>query len=290
LTDVRTDFSHLTPGAARLGAIAAKPRAAAVLCVLVLTGAGWLYLGIVAGAALAQGGGVAGLFRALCAPLGASFGMPSASAGELLRLLLVFAMWVAMALAMMLPSAAPMIMTYAEIADTAARRRQPVITPLALAAGYAAVWIAFAGAAALLQIVLTRFAVLNVAMTPESLLASGLLFVLAGAYQFSSLKQSCLRACQRPFPFFFANWKTTARGVFGLGLRQGLHCLGCCWALMLLMLAVGVMNAVWMAGLAVVMTLEKLSATSRLSRAIGILLVAIGVALAGADLLAAARS
>ena len=73
--------------------------------------------------------------------------------------------------------------------------------------------------------------------------------------------------CQRPFPFFFANWTAEPRGVFRLGLRQGLYCLGCCWAMMLLMFAVGVMNVVWMAALGIVMTIEKLGTTTRFSRA-----------------------
>ena len=107
--------------------------------------------------------------------------------------------------------------------------------------------------------------------------------LVAGLYRFSALKRSCLRVCQRPFPFFFVNWQTTARGVFDLGLRQGLHCLGCCWAMMLLMLAAGVMNAVWMAALGLVMTLEKMTSTPRFSRMLGMIFVLIGVAMMAAD-------
>jgi predicted metal-binding membrane protein len=189
-----------------------------------------------------------------------------------------------MALAMMLPGAAPMILTYAEIADTAARKGASVVTPFALALGYAAVWIAFALVATLLQAAMTRTGLIDVSMLPASRPVSAALFVLAGAYQFSSLKQSCLRACQRPFPFFFANWKTTPRGVFGLGLKQGMHCLGCCWAMMLLMFAVGIMNVVWMAALAIVMTFEKMSAGRRFSRGLGVALIGIGLVVFGADL------
>jgi len=284
LSDATHTFAHLTPAAASLGAGFARPRLIGWGCVVMLAGLGWLYLGLVAGGALAQGGDLLELLRTLCRPFGeGSFGMPSASAGGAARFALLFAMWAAMALAMMLPSAAPMILTYAEIADTAARKQEAVATPFALAAGYAAVWIAFASGAALAQVILTRLSLVDAAMTPASRALSSALFVLAGAYQFSSLKQSCLRACQRPFPFFFANWKTTARGVFGLGVRQGLHCLGCCWAMMLLMFAVGVMNVLWMAALAVVMTLEKLSATARFSRALGAILIVVGLGLFGAD-------
>jgi predicted metal-binding membrane protein len=85
--------------------------------------------------------------------------------------------------------------------------------------------------------------------------------------------------CQRPFPFFFANWTTATRGVFVLGLRQGLYCFGCCWALMLVMFAAGSMNVLWMAALGALMTIEKLTTTVRFSRALGVAFIAIGIAL-----------
>ena len=95
------------------------------------------------------------------------------------------------------------------------------------------------------------------------------------------LKHACLTLCQRPFPFFFANWTTEPRGVFQLGLRQGLYCLGCCWAMMLVMFAAGAMNVVWMAALGVIMTIEKMTLTTRFSPAVGVVLVAIGLGVVG---------
>jgi predicted metal-binding membrane protein len=292
LTNAAEDtFTHLPPGVARLGAVVARPRFAAAICVVVLAALGWLYLGIIAGSSIARGGDLLGLVRALCSPLGSTgFGMPTESMTESTRFALLFAMWAAMSLAMMLPSAGPMILTYAEIADTAARKHEPIVTPFVLTAGYIAIWIAFALVAAALQMMLMRWSLLDAAMAPASRTLSAAAFVLAGAYQFSSLKQSCLRACQRPFPFFFSNWKTTARGIFWLGLRQGLHCFGCCWAMMLLMFAVGAMNILWMAALAIVMTLEKLSATPRVSHVLGVVLLAIGLALYGVEIVTLMRS
>lgn len=268
---------HLPSAAARLGALSARPKAIAAACVLVLAGAGWIYLGFLAGTS-AQSGDVWSWIGALCRPAVAPL-----SSG-LALMVLVIAMWVAMTLAMMLPSAAPMILTYAEIADTAARKGEHAVSPFALALGYAAVWIGFALVAAMLQVELIRAGLYLESGTDMAAPVSGILFVVAGLYQFSTLKQSCLRVCQRPFPFFFANWRTTFRGVFNLGLRQGLHCLGCCWAMMLLMLAAGVMNAVWMAGLGLVMTLEKMTATPRFSRILGVVFIVVGVTilLAGA--------
>ena len=115
-------------------------------------------------------------------------------------------------------------------------------------------------------------------MAPSSPLFSGAIFIAAGLYQFSALKHACLTQCQRPFPFFFANWTAVPLGVFRLGLRQGLYCLGCCWAMMLLMFAVGAMNVVWMAALGIVMGMEKIGSTTRFSRAVGVAFIAIGAA------------
>jgi predicted metal-binding membrane protein len=267
-------LTHLPPAAARLGALAARPKTVAAACVIVLAGAGWLYLGFIAGASVSQPADIWSWIGALCRPAATlSSGLSS--------FILVFAMWVAMTLAMMLPSAAPMILTYAEIADTAARKGEHAISPIVLALGYAAIWIGFALLSAAMQIALTKSGVDFVSARGAASGVSGILFIVAGLYQFSSLKQSCLRACQRPFPFFFTNWRTTVRGVFGLGLRQGLHCLGCCWAMMLLMLVAGVMNAVWMAALGLVMTLEKMTSTPRFSRILGVVFIVVGAAMLG---------
>jgi predicted metal-binding membrane protein len=102
--------------------------------------------------------------------------------------------------------------------------------------------------------------------------------IAAGLYQFSALKHACLTQCRRPFPFFFSNWVTTARGVFRLGLTQGIFCLGCCWAMMLVMFAVGVMNVIWMAGLGIVMTIEKIGSGRRFTYGVGGILILAGAA------------
>ncbi len=186
-------------------------------------------------------------------------------------------MWAAMVLAMMLPSAAPMILTYAEIADTAARKGERVVSPLMLAAGYTVIWFGFAAAATAVQLALTRAAFLDSSLTAASGLFAGAIFIAAGAYQFSALKHACLNQCQHPMPFFFANWATTPRGVFRLGVKQGVFCLGCCWAMMLVMFAVGVMNIVWMAGLGIVMAVEKIGTGRWFTYAVGVAMIAAGI-------------
>jgi predicted metal-binding membrane protein len=256
------DFSHLSAAAGRLGAIFARPQVLAAICVVALAGLGWLALGLMVSST--------GAFEALCRPLTSG----AWSAGGFA---VVASMWSAMTLAMMLPSAAPMILTYAEIANTAARKGERIVSPLTLAAGYALVWLGFAAVATLAQFIFTRAALLDTGMAPANGLFSGAIFLAAGAYQFSAIKHACLTQCQRPFPFFFKHWATTPRGVFRLGLTQGLYCLGCCWAMMLLMFAVGVMNVIWMAGLGMVMTVEKLGTDRRFTHAVGVVLIAVGI-------------
>ncbi len=263
-------LTHLSFAATRLGRAFARPKTMAVVCVVLLTALGWLYLGVLAartGVDWPQG------LAALCRPLSAH----ESAAADFAVLL---SMWCAMVFAMMLPSAGPMIFTYAEIADTAARKGDVIVSPFVLASGYALVWLTFAACVALTQIVLVRMALLASDGAATSGLVSGAILIVAGLYQFSAAKRACLTKCRHPFAFFFTNWRTTARGVFGLGVRQGLYCLGCCWAMMLVMLAVGAMNVIWMAALSAVMTIEKMSAGRRLSRAVGMVLIIAGVAVA----------
>ena len=279
------DFSHLPPAAGRLGAVFARPKLMAVACVLAMAMLGWLYLALLVahmgGALSTLGPGMGTLdlipraITVLCRP---TFGlaMPAGAWGAS-AFLVVALMWAAMVLAMMLPSASPMILTYAEIAETAARKGERIVSPLVIAAGYTVVWLGFAAGATLAQFALTRAALIDDGMAGGSGLFSGAVFITTGLYQFSALKHACLRQCREPFPFFFAHWETTPRGVFRLGLQQGLYCLGCCWAMMAVMFAVGIMNVVWMAGLGVLMTLEKFASGNRLTYGLGVALIAAGV-------------
>jgi len=280
------DFSHLPPAAGRLGATFARPKLVAVACVVVLAALGWLYLALLVANmggdlnTLGPGMGALDLLpRAIAAVCRPTFGLGMAQgAWGASGFAVVALMWAAMVLAMMLPSASPMILTYAEIADTAARKGERIVSPIMIAAGYAVVWLGFAAVATLAQLAFSRAALLDTGMTSASALFSGTIFIGAGLYQFSALKHACLTQCRQPFPFFFAHWETTSRGVFRLGLKQGLYCLGCCWAMMVVMFAVGVMNVIWMAALAIAMTLEKIGSGNRLTYGLGAVFIAIGVA------------
>ena len=265
---VHQRLAHLPPAAGRVAALFARPKILAGASIVALSALGWLYLGLLVAGTEAPPGSLERALAVLC--------QASPQSG-FAAVLVTAPMWAAMVLAMMLPSAAPMIFTYAEIAETAARKGERIVSPLVITSGYAVVWLGFSLAAAAAQSLLAQ-AAWSDGLAPAHAFFSGALFVAAGLYQFSALKHACLTQCQRPFPFFFAHWETTARGVFCLGLKQGLYCLGCCWAMMALMFAVGAMNVLWMATLGIVMTTEKLLAGRRFSLVVGWALIASGVA------------
>jgi predicted metal-binding membrane protein len=167
------DFRYLPPMVAALGRVFARPKAVARLCVVVLAALGWSCLGLLAGDADR-------LLQTLCSPMqGAVWNVPAIA--------VIASMWCAMTLAMMLPSAAPMILTYAEIADTAARKAQDIVSPFILTAGYAAVWIGFSIVFALTQVTFMQTALSDAGLQSASSLFAGVVFIGAGAYQFSSL-------------------------------------------------------------------------------------------------------
>jgi predicted metal-binding membrane protein len=278
------------------------PGAIGIACIVALAALGWLYLGLMvaaamrAGAALGPGMGFLdvvlsgrldmlgrALLDAMCrASFSQSIGGGTLAAWSV-EFTLTFLMWAAMVLAMMLPTAAPMVLAYGELAETASAARERAVSPLVLAAGYLTVWLVFAVVAALLQRSLIGLALLGPDLVAASSLLSGAIFIAAGAYQFSPLKQACVTVCRQPFPYLLAHWSIDPGRIFRIGVSQGLHCVGCCWALMLLMFAVGVMNVAWMAGLGLIMAVEKL-AGARFSRAVGIVLIATGVVTVSASI------
>jgi len=279
-------------------------RAVAIVLVALIAGLGWVYLALMLADMLpgrdmgALGPGMAlfnlvngmgaldevtrAFLAALCAVPGAGhFGMPGQGAWGAREIGLVALMWAAMSGAMMLPTAAPMITTYATIADTAARSSKRFVPVATLVAGYLAVWLGFSLAAALAQWAATSAMLLNAHMAAASPVFAGAMFVLAGAYQFTPMKHACLTRCRNPFPVLFGRWSDRPGPVFRLGIDQGINCLGCCWALMGLMFAVGVMNVVWMAALAALMTLEKLTSGRTVPYAIGAVLLLAGASIWG---------
>jgi len=181
--------------------------------------------------------------------------------------------------ATMLPSAAPMIRTYCEIADTARIKGEPVAHPLVLVSGYLCTWLVASAGFAMLTLAVHAFASSGRLLDPVTGFAAALALLVAGLYQFSSLKQACLTKCRNPFATLFSNWSAEPSRIFRLGLEQGLWCLGCCWALMLVMFAVGTMNVFWMALIGLFTLIEK-QTTGRLpTRVAGAILLVWAVAL-----------
>ncbi len=175
-------------------------------------------------------------------------------------------MWLLMSTAMMLPTALP---AFAAFDDISKSDRRAVLGPLI--AGFGAVWGGFALVAAGLQMALFRFDLVSGFGDSRSVWLSAALLAIAGAYQFSPLKEACLSKCRAPLMFFMQHW---GEGPWRLGLRLGSTCLGCCWALMLLAFVGGVMSLGFMGLATLIMTLEKLPDVGRwLSRPLGFALL-----------------
>jgi predicted metal-binding membrane protein len=210
----------------------------------------------------------AGRFLALCLTPAAISASPVAS------FLFVWLMWTLMALAMMLPSAAPMIRIYCEIADTARAKGEAAVHPLILIAGYLMVWVgasaAFAGVSVLVQ---SRT---GASVTDYAAVAA---LGIAGLYQFSGLKEACLKKCRSPFAILFSRWSSRPLPILRLGAEQGVWCLGCCWALMLVMFAVGTMNIFWMALIGLFAVVEKQTSGRSATRLAGAILLVWAAAL-----------
>lgn len=193
------------------------------------------------------------------------------------HLFLLWAMWAVMMTGMMLPSAAPVILLYAA---TVRRREQgdAALGIYALAGGYLFVWASFSVLATALQRVLAGLLVLTPMMEVASPRAAALLLVAAGGYQLMPFKRACLTACQTPLGVLMRHWREGRAGAFRIGLRHGLYCVGCCWALMLLLFAGGVMNLTVIGGLTVFVLSEKFGLLGRQGgRISGALLIALAV-------------
>jgi predicted metal-binding membrane protein len=170
---------------------------------------------------------------------------------------LLWAMWAVMMAGMMLPLAAPLLLLY----GAAARRHAPGATPskqiYALAAGYIAVWALFSVVATAAQRLLSMLLIMSPMMTITSPAVGAVLLLLAGLYQLTPFKHACLRKCQSPLSFLMHRWRAGVAGAFHMGVNHGITCLGCCWALMLLLFAGGVMNLAVIAALTVFVAFEK---------------------------------
>lgn len=195
-------------------------------------------------------------------------------------LALTFAMWAVMMTGMMLPSAAPAILLYGALVRKNGEHGAVLPAVWVFTSGYLVVWTGFSLAAALLQAVLEQTGLLTPMMASASTNFSAALLIAAGIYQLLPLKDVCLRKCRHPIEFFATRWRAGRAGAFRMGAEHGVYCVGCCWALMLLLFVAGVMSLLWVALLAGFVLAEKLLPMHALTtRVASVALILSGVVL-----------
>ncbi len=200
-------------------------------------------------------------------PHAISFGPGALFVGTLL--------WLTMMVAMMLPAIWPWILILA--ADETKPAVRPYGRVAAFLAGYFAVWTLFSLAAAAAQLALQRGTFLHGTELRLGVLTAGAVLLGAGVFQLTPLKAACLKHCRTPLGFFLSYWRGGSLGAFEMGFRHGTVCLVCCWALMALSFALGVMNLLWMAALTVIICSERLLPRGQeLGRAFGFALLSFG--------------
>jgi len=189
----------------------------------------------------------------------------------------LFFMWTEMMVAMMIPSAAPMILTFATVQRKRREQRRPFVPTGIFLSGYLLAWTIFSALAAIAQWILHAKALLSPMMIGNNQIFGGALLVAAGIFQFTPLKNACLTQCRSPLNFLLTDWREGKFGAFVMGLKHGAYCTGCCWILMLLLFVAGVMNLFWIAAIAIFVLAEKITPKSfRLGKIAGALLIAWG--------------
>jgi predicted metal-binding membrane protein len=244
-----------------------RDRAIALVGLAVITGFAWVYIIHLTSSMMGMNA------NAL-----QQMSMPITKAWQTEDVLLTFLMWGVMMVAMMTPSATPMILTFIGIK----RQRQPdqasILSTVIFLLGYLIAWSLFSAAATAIQWGLHAATLLSEEMISASSLFSGLLLILAGIYQFTPLKNMCLSHCRTPLGFLINEWRDGTGGALRMGVRHGFYCIGCCWLLMTLLFVVGVMNLLWVAVIAGIVIIEKVMPGGQwVSRAIGLLVVGWGV-------------
>ena len=191
--------------------------------------------------------------------------------------LLLFVMWAVMMVAMMVPSAAPMILAFLTVNQRRQAAARPFVPVTIFIFGYLAVWTAFSAVATLAEWGLHEAALLSTTMTATSPALNGGLLIAAGVFQWTPLKRACLKGCRSPLSFLMSEWREGYAGAFVMGLQHGAYCVGCCWFLMALLFVAGVMNLLWVAVIALFVLAEKaLPKGELLARVAGIALMIAG--------------
>ena len=243
----------------------------------------WIILAVLAATVLPAWGYMVHEARGMnltgaCCCAGMKMSGPDTAAWSTATLAPLFLMWAEMMVAMMLPSAAPMVLTFAKVQRNRREQERPFVATGIFVLGYLAVWTGFSAVAAVLQWVLHGKALLSPMMVSNSAWLGGALLIAAGIFQWTPLKNSCLTNCCSPLTFLMTGWREGKGGAFVMGLKHGLQCAGCCWFLMLLLFVAGVMNVWWIAILTVLVLIEKVARRGLwIGKFAGALFVAWGV-------------
>jgi predicted metal-binding membrane protein len=217
-----------------------------------ITAAAWVYVVVLARGMASGSAGMPG--HSMAPAMHAMAGLQPWTASEFgLRL----GMWAVMMVAMMVPTAVPMTLLYAAVARKAAAQDNPLAPTFVFVAGYIAMWAIFSVVATVAQRALDQAALLSPMMVSRSAWLGATLLIAAGVYQFTPVKNACLKNCRAPAHFLSRYWRNGRLGALRMGLRLGAYCLGCCWVLMGLLFVGGVMNLLWIAAIAAFVLAEK---------------------------------
>ena len=252
-----------------------RDRAIVVAAILIIAAIAWAYTVYLSQTGMDMGGMQMGTDSGM----GSGMAMADMRSWSAADFGLMYAMWAVMMLAMMAPSAAPMLLMFANVNRRRKEREAPYVPTGVFLAGYVIVWAAFSLAATGGNWGLHQASLLSSMMgeSTSGYLGGGLL-LLAGAFQWSPLKYNCLKQCRTPMGFLMTSWRDGHRGALRMGLEHGAYCLGCCWALMLLLFVLGIMNLVWIAALAAFVLAEKVGPKPEwVSRITGVLLFGWGI-------------
>jgi predicted metal-binding membrane protein len=169
----------------------------------------------------------------------------------------LFFMWTVMQVAMMSPTAVPMILMHTKIERHRHPEQSPIFPTTLFFLGYIIVWAVFSAVLAEVQMVLQSTTLLSPQMASASPWLAGGILITAGLFQFSRLKEACLSQCRSPVTYFMLEWRESSTGALQMGFKHGVYCVGCCWVLMALLFVAGVMNLLWMAVITGFVLLEK---------------------------------
>lgn len=255
--------------AASLETILKRDRAVVLSALIGITALAWAYTAYEARAMYATG---------LCRCAGMKMSGPDLQAWSPETLLPLFLMWTIMMAAMMIPSAAPMILTFASVNRRRREQERPFVPTGVFLAGYLAVWTAFSAIATVAQWILHSTALLSPMMVSASPVLGGVLLIAAGIFQWTPFKNACLTHCRSPLGFLMTDWRDGKGGAFVMGVKHGAYCAGCCWFLMALLFVAGVMNVLWIAAITVLVLLEKAARGGPiLGRVFGLVFIAWGL-------------